>query len=365
MANKKISVIIPCYNVSMFVDRCMESLEKQTIGIENLEIILINDASKDAALGKLLLWEMKYPDNIIVIPLQENVMQGAARNIARDYCTAEYIAYLDADDWILPNAFEKIYRVARQNNAEIVNYLSKKVFVGPDKDDPTTKSKYPDRFVEVHNPQERFEFFMNDCPLRRGCWDKLFRRDFVMEHDLRFAEGVFDEESLFTNPAYMHFKRIYLLNEYLHRYYQNPISSTYNLMADTKRRDDNAKTWMQTYQIAKADGTLETDHVLMEWFFVLNYFIYSFQFAADRNIPFDAASVNKMQRTVKELFPDFRKNPGLLRIESNRVLLDMIDMPVDESNIEEYNHAWSVIEDEKKRLQVEAEMREFNLRPLS
>ena len=62
MSQKKISIIIPCYNVSMFLDRCMESLEKQTIGIENLEIILINDASKDATLGKILLWEMKYPE---------------------------------------------------------------------------------------------------------------------------------------------------------------------------------------------------------------------------------------------------------------------------------------------------------------
>ena len=64
----KISVIIPCYNVSMFIDRCMESLEKQTIGIDSLEIILVNDASKDATLGKLLLWEMKYPDIILRLP---------------------------------------------------------------------------------------------------------------------------------------------------------------------------------------------------------------------------------------------------------------------------------------------------------
>ena len=81
----KISVIIPCYNVTMFIDRCMESLEKQTIGMSSLEIILVNDASKDATLGKLLLWEMKYPDNICVIPLAKNVMQGAARNIALNY----------------------------------------------------------------------------------------------------------------------------------------------------------------------------------------------------------------------------------------------------------------------------------------
>ena len=345
MARRKISVIIPCYNVTFFVDRCMESLEKQTIGIENLEIILINDASKDATLGKLLLWEMKYPENIIVIPLEENVMQGAARNIARSYCTGEYIAYLDADDWILPNCFEKVYRVARQNNADIVNYLSKKSFTDPDKDDPTTKSGKPDRFVEIHNPQERLDFFMGDCPLLRGCWDKLFRREFVEEHDLLFAEGVFDEECLFTTPAYLHFRRIYLLNEYLHRYFQNPISSTNNLMKDIKRRDDNKKTWEATYQVMKADGTLESDHELAEWFFIINYYIRSLAFAIGRGIPFDLEVVQDMQAKVKEWFPEFLKNKSLMSREVYKEALKLIDIPVTEENFDEYKAAWQTIVD--------------------
>ncbi|MCR5773495.1 MAG: glycosyltransferase [Lachnospiraceae bacterium] len=343
MAQKKISVIIPCYNVTMFVDRCMESLEKQTIGIENLEIILINDASKDATLGKLLLWEMKYPENIIVIPLEENVMQGAARNIARNYCTAEYIAYLDADDWVLPNAFEKIYRAARQNNADIVNYLSRQTYVGPEEDDPTTKSGKPDRFAEIRTPKERLDFFMGDCPLLRGCWDKLFRREFVEEYDLRFAEGVFDEESLFTTPAYLHFKRIYLLNEYLHRYYQNPISSTYNLMIDMRRRDDNAKTWEQTYEAMKADGSLEENHELAEWFFVINYYIRSLVFAIGRGIPYDLESIRKMQKNVLDWFPDYMKNKSLLSRKLYKEPMKLISVPVDESNFEEYNAAWEEI----------------------
>ena len=343
MSQKKISVIIPCYNVSMFLDRCMESLEKQTIGIENLEIILINDASKDATLGKILLWEMKYPDSIIVIPLEENVMQGAARNIARGYCSAEYIAYLDADDWILPNAFEKIYRVARQNNADIVNYLSKKTYVEPAEDDPTTKSGKPDRFVEIHDPQERLAFFMGDCPLLRGCWDKLFRRDFVEKHDLKFAEGVFDEESLFTTPAYLHFKRIYLLNEYLHRYYQNPISSTYNLMRDMKRRDDNMKTWEETYHAIKNDGSLDENHELSEWFFIINYFIRSLVFATGRGIPYDLETVQHMQQVVREWFPDFMQNKSLQARPLYREPMKLIDIPLNEDNFADYNAAWEEI----------------------
>ncbi len=340
----KISVIIPCYNVSMFIDRCMESLEKQTIGIGNLEIILVNDASKDATLGKLLLWEMKYPDNICVIPLEKNVMQGAARNIALDYCHGEYIAYLDADDWLVPSALEKVYRAAKQNGAEIVNYLSKKVYGDPSNDDPNTRSDKKDRMIVLENDEQRLHYFAHGgSPLLRGCWDKLFLREFVLEHKLKFAEGVFDEESLFTTPAYMHMRRLYELNEYLHRYFQNSISSTYNLMIDLKRRDDNAKTWMATYEVLKEDGSLEAQHELVEWFFVINYFIRSFVFAASRGIRYDVETVNIMQDTVHELFPDYLKNKTLMGMKLYAKPMKLIEVKVDESNIDEYNEKWDEI----------------------
>ena len=337
----KISVIIPCYNVSLFIDRCMESLEKQTIGMSSLEIILVNDASKDATLGKLLLWEMKYPDNICVIPLEKNVMQGAARNIALGYCHGEYIAYLDADDWLVPSALDKVYRAAKKNRAEIVNYLSKKVYGDPANDDPSTKSGKKDRMIVINSNEERLGYFAHgDAPLLRGCWDKLFLREFVMDLDLKFAEGVFDEESLFTTPAYLHMSRVYELNEYLHRYFQNSISSTYNLMIDLKRRDDNAKTWLATYEELKRLGDLETQHELIEWFFVINYYIRSFIFAESRGIKYDVETVNVMQDTVHRLFPEYRKNKTLMGMKLYKKALELVDLEVNEGNIDDYNEKW-------------------------
>ena len=341
---KKISVIIPCYNVSQYVDRCMESLEKQTIGIDNLEIILVNDASSDATLGKLLLWEMKYPEDIMVIPLEMNVMQGAARNIARRYCSAEYIAYLDADDWVLPETFEKTYEAASSSAADIVNYLSKKTFKGPEETDSDTDSGIRDSLAVIESPKDRLALFMSpDCPLIRGCWDKLFRRSFVEEHDLLFAEGVFDEESLFTIPAYMHAERICFINRYLHRYFQNPLGSAHNYVADMKRRDDNAKTWLATYDRLLSDGSLASNHELCEWLFVINYFIRSFVYAAERHIPYDAATVNAMQTKVKELFPQYKQNKSLLTGGFYTEAMKFIEIPVTEENIDSYNATWQQI----------------------
>ncbi len=340
MEPKKISVIIPCFNVSSLVDRSMESIERQTIGINNLQIILINDASEDATLGKLLLWEMKYPDNIVVIPLQERVMQGAARNIARQYCDAEYIAYLDADDWILPECYEKAYNAAKKHDADIVNYLSKKTFKGPEEDDGSTDSGLPDRFVEIHNPAERIRFFTGDCPLVRGCWDKLFRRKFVEENDLLFAEGVYDEESLYTIPAYMKAERIFLLNEYQHRYYQNITGTSHNLGADKRRRDDNATVWLATYERLKADGSLEENHEIIEWFFVINYFIRSVVIAVGRLMTFDVQRINELQDTVHRLFPRYKNNKILMSQQLYKEPLKLLETKVTDDNIESYMAQW-------------------------
>ncbi len=81
MINAKISVIIPCYNVGNYIDRCMASIAVQTLGVENLEIIFIDDASTDDTWERLQRWEKRFPDNILLIHSDVNGKPGAARNI--------------------------------------------------------------------------------------------------------------------------------------------------------------------------------------------------------------------------------------------------------------------------------------------
>lgn len=338
MYMKKISVIIPCYNVSLFVDRCMESLEKQTIGIENLEIILVNDASKDATLGKLLLWEMKYPDSIMVIPLQENVRQGAARNIALEYCSGEYIAFLDADDWIVPCTLERLYTAAVDNKAEIVGYLSVLVNKGPEYDDGSYESRYKNVLIDIRSNEDRIRFFKANG-VQRGCCDKFFSRDFVMAHDFRFAEGVFDEEFLFTTHACMYVNRYYYVNEYLHRYFQSAISTIHNLARDPSHRDDYAKVWYALYCALHDEGVLEDQHKLVEWLFVENYFIQAISMSIHKGFVYDAETISEMQHTVRTLFPNYWKNDLLVRTETEQYL-KLIDMPVSNDNISKFHKMW-------------------------
>ena len=99
---KKVSVIIPCCNATKWLPKCFLSLVQQTIGIEQIELIFVDDASTDdgATWEMLHEFECAYPESILILKLQENMRQGGARNIALQYATGEYIAFVDADDFV-------------------------------------------------------------------------------------------------------------------------------------------------------------------------------------------------------------------------------------------------------------------------
>ena len=113
---KKVSVVVPCYNAAVYLDKCMEQLIKQTIGIENIEIILVDDASTDdGATWELIMeYEREFPDTVIAIQLEQNMRQGGARNVGISYAGGEYLMFCDADDRL---AFEAmgIYMTGQRN----------------------------------------------------------------------------------------------------------------------------------------------------------------------------------------------------------------------------------------------------------
>lgn len=104
-----LSVIVPCYNVEAYVERCIQSILHQTIGLDKMEILLVNDASTDHTLDILRNYEKQYPQNIHVIDLEQNVGLSHARNVGIKYASTEYIAFVDSDDWIQPEMYEDLY----------------------------------------------------------------------------------------------------------------------------------------------------------------------------------------------------------------------------------------------------------------
>ena len=121
---KKVSVIVPCHNAAKWLPQCFLSLVQQSIGIDGLELIFVDDASDDAGETWALLeeFERAYPESIMIIHLEENLRQGGARNVALGYATGEYLAFVDADDFVEKDFLEKVYRRAVENDADIVQF---------------------------------------------------------------------------------------------------------------------------------------------------------------------------------------------------------------------------------------------------
>ena len=303
---KKVSVIIPCYNAAQYIDCCMESLLSQTMGFNNIEVILVNDCSTDSTLGKLLKYESEHPDDIVVIPLEENVKQGKARNIALEYATGEYVDYLDADDYLVPNALEKLYRIARQNDADFVEYLQQDVYAH-DTELHDTKTGEKDIFRNIRTADDKREFFLSGNVLR-SCADKFYKRSFIAENGLHYAEGCFDEESLFTVMATVCCKKYYKLQEKLYCYFQNPEGTCFSMTHDIQRRDDNARVWLTLLEEIKEKGLLNDIRDEFELAFVENYLVRSVRYSHDRGIDMDTDAINEMIRTVRFYFPDYDKN---------------------------------------------------------
>ncbi len=112
----KVSVVISVYNVKPFLPDCIESLLHQTL--DPIELIFVDDCSTDGSWDVLQEYLAKYPDKMKVLRSPENLRQGGARNIGIKNAAADYIGFVDSDDAVLPEMYEKLYKAATTSNAD-------------------------------------------------------------------------------------------------------------------------------------------------------------------------------------------------------------------------------------------------------
>ncbi len=112
----KVSIVLPIYNVSEYLRKSLNSLVKQTL--QEIEIICINDGSTDNSLE--IVKEYAKRDNRIVVVDKKNEGQGIARNLGINMAKGEYIGFVDPDDWVKPDMYEKMYNQAKKFSSEIV-----------------------------------------------------------------------------------------------------------------------------------------------------------------------------------------------------------------------------------------------------
>lgn len=228
-----VSIIIPCYNVELYIKRAINSLVKQTIGIEKIQVILIDDASTDNTLYYLKEMEANYPEQVYVIPLESNMGQGKARNIGFLYAEAPYIAYLDADDWIEPDMYEKMLYAAEKTKAEVV--MCKYDRPKDETSKVERKKERQDNYFLLDSVEKR-NIFLSYYRFDVMCWNKLIRKDFIERIGLYFPEKIKYEDNFWGIWLYLNVETVFVIEECLYHWYINLKSTVRNGIENLSNR---------------------------------------------------------------------------------------------------------------------------------
>lgn len=176
----KVSVIVPIYNVEKYLEKCINSLLSQTL--EDIQIILVNDGSKDNSGNIAKEYEKNNKDKVIYVE-KENGGLSDARNYGLKYATGDFVAFLDSDDYIEKNAYEEMYNKAIEENADYVECD----FIWEFPNKIRVDKQYP-----YKNKKEMLSF------VRVVAWNKLIKRQLITDNNLEFPKGLRYEDVEFT-----------------------------------------------------------------------------------------------------------------------------------------------------------------------
>lgn len=174
----KVSVIVPVYNCEKYIERCIKSLQNQTL--KEMEIILVNDGSTDKSLE--LCYSFQSKDDNIVIITQKNCGASKARKAGLNVAQGEYIGFIDSDDWVDEEMFQSLYGIAQQENADIVQCSFVKT------DDPADqsicRSKKLSWSIEKGNSAlSELLCVEKQCRFNYLLWNKIYRRELFSQFE--------------------------------------------------------------------------------------------------------------------------------------------------------------------------------------
>ncbi len=222
MAELKVSIVVPVYNVEPHIKHCLETLVHQTL--DGIEIIVVNDGSPDNSQSIIDEYAAKYP-NLIFPYIKENGGLSDARNYGMKYARGEYIGFVDSDDFVEETMFEKLYTKAAEDDADIV-------VCGYNAID---EIKRVIKRLQMGN-REHFGKSLFDNPKllyinAPYAWNKLFRRKMLEEYQIKFPKGLIFEDIATTYPAFLCANKISKVDEALYHYYlkrEGSITGTYS-----------------------------------------------------------------------------------------------------------------------------------------
>jgi glycosyltransferase involved in cell wall biosynthesis len=255
----RVSIIVPVYNVEEYIIQCLDSVVNQTL--KEIEIICVNDGSTDGSLQILEAYAEK--DERIKIINEKNRGQGAARNTGMKLANGEYVGFVDSDDWIELDTYEKLYNNAVSNNSDIVLFEIK-IYTGKEgfdyyggydikEDDDIDFNHFTFNFKDKSSPLVKPVLVNRTVS---ACL-KLYKTEFLKGNDdLVFAENTYFEEVVFHILTLLRANRISYCNDRLYIYRK----SNDNSICNVSLRSD--KLWDIFPVMEEAENVLIENNVM-------------------------------------------------------------------------------------------------------
>lgn len=298
----KLSIIVPVYNMASDgkLEYCLNSLLRQTI--TDYEIIAVDDCSTDDSLEILYSYEKSYPEKIKVIASPVNKKQGGAKNLGLLQAKGDWIGFIDSDDWVTENFYEKLLQKAEETGADMVGC-----------DYHLTPEHSMDIGQIVHNNKPEQTGILDHHKYASLILDggslvvKIYQRHIIMDYPNRFPEGIFYEDNAISNSWMLRAKHFEYLPEPMYYYYQHDSSTVHTITK--KRCEDRMQAARIMVKEAQDFGFLEEYYSEIESSFTTLFYVntlFSYMAGVKRK---EYRFVKALGKEMKQTFPGFMDNP--------------------------------------------------------
>ena len=221
----RLSIIVPVYNMTAEgkLEYCLNSLIDQTLK-DKYEIIAVDDASTDNSLEILKEFEKRYPDKMRIISYPDNRHQGGAKNEGIKASTGEWIGFVDSDDWISPDYYEKLITRGEETGADIVGCCYSLVYEHTMEVGKPVRPDLTD--ITGDFTKEKRKKFLNNLS---SMVTKVYRASLIKDNNLFFPEKIFYEDNAAGPVWAMYYKHFEYVDEPLYYYYQHGTSTVHTI----------------------------------------------------------------------------------------------------------------------------------------
>ena len=318
MIMTKISVIVPIYKAEKYIVKCLKSLEEQTL--DDMEVLLVDDHGNDKTMDIVRNFVNNSVKSSIftILTPEHNIGAGQARNFAIESANGEYLAFVDSDDWIEPDMYEKLYSKAREFDADVCYGNAIKEF--EEEGQKSSILKNPEIASGEVTCESRRHFLTNFASM---FWTFIYRKDFLNKYSIRFPKVKWAEDSYFVSATMFMAQKAACVSTPFYHYLirSNSMSTTTN----PYKHRDRIEAFKKMIDFAKANGVYDRYKEEIDYMFIKKaYFVSSLGYISSVG-KIEPKELEWIKNELTQTIPDYKQNIYLNNKKSSKICCYMLE----------------------------------------